>query len=60
MAPPPDSEAADEPLAVSPELIYYLDEGGKLAPRETARVAVVRDFDDQGNVIAWMTERLSR
>jgi hypothetical protein len=58
MAPPPDSETAQEPAPG--ERVTYLDAGGRLVSRETAQVAVARDFDDQGNVISWMTERLSR
>jgi hypothetical protein len=37
----------------------YLDAGGRLVPRETAQFAVVRDFDDRGNVISLITERLT-
>jgi hypothetical protein len=59
VATPPDSEAAQEP-APGVERISYLDAGGRLVSRETAQVAVARDFDDEGNVISWMTERLSR
>ena len=41
------------------ERLSYLDAGGRLASRETAQFAVVRDFDDRGNVISLMTERLT-
>ena len=57
MAIPPDSETAQGPAPG--ERITYLDAGGHLVSRETAQVAVARDFDDEGNVISWMTERLS-
>ena len=60
MAIPPDSDVAQEPAPGDGRRIAYLDAGGKLASRETAQVAVLRDFDDEGNVISWMTERLSR
>ena len=33
--------------------------GGRLASRETAQFAVFRDFDDRGNVISLITERLT-
>ncbi len=59
MAIPPDSETAREPAPGSRERISYLDAGGHLASPETAYVAVARDFDDEGNVISLMTERLS-
>jgi hypothetical protein len=29
-----------------------------MVPREAAQFAVIRDFDDEGNVISFMTERL--
>jgi len=60
VATPPDSEAAQEPAPGSGERVFFLDAGGRLAPRETAQFAVVRDFDEHGNVISLMTERLSR
>jgi hypothetical protein len=60
VATPPDSEVAQEPAPGGAERISYLDAGGRLVSRETAQVAVARDFDDQGNVISWMTERLTR
>jgi hypothetical protein len=55
---PPDSETVEEPAPGSAERLSYLDAGGRLASRETAQFAVVRDFDDRGNVISLMTERL--
>ena len=33
--------------------------GAGLASRETAQFAVFRDFDDRGNVISLITERLT-
>jgi hypothetical protein len=57
---PPDSEVAEEPAPGGAERLSYLDAGGRLASRETAQFAVVRDFDDHGNVISLMTERLAR
>jgi hypothetical protein len=59
VATPPDSEAAQEAAPGNAERIMYLDAGGRLASRETAQVAVARDFDDEGNVISLMTERLT-
>mgnify|MGYP003288036070 CR=1 FL=1 len=56
---PPDSEEAQEP-APGRERVLYLDAGGQLVSRETAQFAVGRDFDEHGNVISLMTERLSR
>ena len=60
VATPPDSEAAQEPAPGGAERVTYLDAGGRLVSRETAQFAVVRDFDEHGNVISLMTERLSR
>ena len=59
MAIPPDSEVAEEPAPGSAERLSYLDAGGRIAPPETAQFAVVRDFDDRGNVISLITERLT-
>ena len=56
---PPDSEVAEEPAPGSAERLSYLDAGGRLAPREMAQFAVVRDFDDRGNVISLITDRLT-
>jgi hypothetical protein len=56
---PPDSETVEEPAPGSAERLSYLDAGGRLASRETAQFAVVRDFDDRGNVISLITERLT-
>ena len=60
MAIPPDSEVAEEPAPGGAERLSYLDAGGRLASRETAQLAVFRDFDDRGNVISLITERLTR
>jgi hypothetical protein len=38
--------------------ISFLDEIGNPAPRDQARLAVIREFDDHGNVISMMTQRL--
>jgi hypothetical protein len=57
---PPDSEVAEEPAPGSAERLSYLDAGGRIAPPETAQFAVFRDFDDRGNVISLITERLTR
>ena len=57
---PPDSEVAEEPAPGSAERLSYLDAGGRLASRETAQFAVVRDFDDRGNVISLITEQIGR
>ena len=59
VATPADSEAAQEPAPANTERLSYLDAGGRLVPREAAQFAVIRDFDDDGNVISFMTERLS-
>jgi hypothetical protein len=60
VATPPDSEADQEPAPGGSERVFYLDAGGQLVSRETAQFAVGRDFDEHGNVISLMTERLSR
>ena len=59
MAIPPDSEEAQEPAPGGGERVLYLDARGQLVSRETAQFAVVRDFDDRGNVISLITERLT-
>jgi hypothetical protein len=59
VATPADSEAAQEPAPWSTQRLSYLDAGGRLVSREAAQFAVIRDFDDDGNVISFMTERLS-
>jgi hypothetical protein len=59
VATPPDSEVAQEPIPGGLQRLYYLDAGGRPVPRESAQVAVIRDFDDYGNVISLVTERLS-
>jgi hypothetical protein len=59
VAGPPDSEVAEEPAPGGAQRLSYLDAGGRLASRETAQLAVIRDFDDRGNVISLMTERLT-
>jgi hypothetical protein len=58
VATPADSEAAQEPAPAIHERLSYFDAGGRLVPREAAQFAVIRDFDDDGNVISFMTERL--
>ena len=58
VATPADPEAAQEPAPAILERLSYLDAGGRLVPREAAQFAVIRDFDDDGNVISFMTERL--
>jgi hypothetical protein len=60
VATPPQTEVDQEPGRRSAQRISYLDAGGRPATRDTAEVAVIRDFDDRGNVISMMTERLSR
>ena len=59
VATPADSEAAQEPAPGSTQRLSYLDAGGRLVSREAAQFAVIRDFDDDGNVISFMTERLT-
>jgi hypothetical protein len=39
--------------------LSFLDAGGRPVSRERASIALIRDFDDRGNVISLMTERLS-
>jgi hypothetical protein len=56
---PPESEVAQEPAPGSNQRLSYLDASFQLVSRDTAQFAVVRDFDDDGNVISFMTERLS-
>ena len=53
----PPTRSAEEPRS-SAERLSYLH-AGAAASRETAQFAVVRDFDDRGNVISLMTERLT-
>ena len=59
VATPADSDAALDPAPAIAQRVSYLDAGGSVVPREAAQFAVIRDFDDQGNVISFMTERLS-
>jgi len=39
--------------------LSFLDAGGHPVSKERASIALIRDFDDRGNVISLMTERLS-
>ena len=57
MATPPNGEVARRPAA-DLQRVSFLDEVGNPAPREEARLAVMREFDDHGNVISMMTQRL--
>ena len=59
MAAPPDTEVAQEPESGGLQRLSFLDAGGQPATRERAAIALIRDFDDRGNVISLMTERLS-
>ena len=61
MATPPATEvAALSPANDQLQRITFLDEFDRPTSRERARIAVIRDFDDHGNVISLMTERLTR
>ena len=57
MATPPNGEMARRSPA-DLQRISFLDEIGNPAPRDKARLAVIREFDDHGNVISMMTQRL--
>ena len=57
MATPPNGEMARRSPA-DLQRISFLDEIGNPAPRDKARLAVIREFDDRGNVISMMTQRL--
>ncbi len=39
--------------------LSFLDAGGQPASRESASIALICDFDDRGNLLSLMTERLS-
>jgi hypothetical protein len=54
----PNAEVAQQPAAADTQRISFLDAGGNPSPRESARLAVIREFDDHGNVISLMTQRL--
>jgi hypothetical protein len=57
VATPPNGEMARRSPA-DLQRISFLDEIGNPAPRDQARLAVIREFDDHGNVISMMTQRL--
>ena len=57
MATSPNGEVTRQPAAEL-ERISWLDEGGNPSSREEARLAVIREFDDHGNVIGMITQRL--
>lgn len=57
MATPANGEVARRPAAEL-QRISFLDEVGNPVKREEARLAVMREFDDHGNVISMMTQRL--
>jgi hypothetical protein len=58
VATPPETEAAQEPTSGGMQRLSFLDAGGRPVSRESASIALIRDFDDRGNVISLMTERL--
>jgi hypothetical protein len=53
----PNAEVT-QPAAADTQRISFLDAGGNPSSREEARLAVIREFDDHGNVISLMTQRL--
>ena len=57
MATPANGEVARRPAAEL-QRISFLDDLGNPVKREEARLAVMREFDDHGNVISMMTQRL--
>jgi hypothetical protein len=57
VATPPNGEMARRSSAEL-QRISFLDEIGNPAPRDQARLAVIREFDDHGNVISLITQRL--
>lgn len=58
MAASPNSEVAQRSVATNLQRIAFVDAGGNPSTREEARLAVIREFDDHGNVISLMTQRL--
>lgn len=59
MATPPATEvAAHSPAMEQLQRISFLDEVGQPTSRERARIAVIREFDDHGNMISLMTMRV--
>jgi len=59
VATPSETEVVQEPMSGGMQRLSYLDAGGRPVSRESASIALIRDFDDRGNVISLMTERLS-
>jgi hypothetical protein len=57
VATPANGEVARRPAAEL-QRISFLDAVGNPVKREEARLAVMREFDDHGNVISMMTQRL--
>ena len=57
VATPPNGEMARRSPA-DLQRISFLDEIGNPAPRDQAQLAVIREFDDHGNVISMITQRL--
>ncbi len=59
MATPTETEVTQEPMSGGMQRLSFLDAGGHPVSKERASIALIRDFDDRGNVISLMTERLS-
>jgi hypothetical protein len=55
---PVATTASSEVAPADTARVLFLDEGGNPVAREHARLAVMRDFDEHGNIISMMTERL--
>lgn len=57
MATPPVATVTAQPAAVDPfQRVCFMDALGNPVPRERARIAVLREFDDHGKLISLMTE----
>ena len=57
MATPPVASATAHSAAVDPfQRVCFMDALGNPVPRERARFAVIREFDDHGKLISLMTE----
>jgi hypothetical protein len=57
VATPPVASVAAQPAAVDPfQRVCFMDAFGNPVPRERARIAVAREFDDHGKLISLITE----
>jgi hypothetical protein len=57
VATPPLMTVAAQPAATEPlQRVCFMDALGNPVPREHARIAVAREYDDHGRMISMMTE----